>query len=262
MIVLFDKLHFIRFKFTEIEYIIYQRQERFTGSSGILRVIYHRRIPAFAQNHFIHTNNGVDRRSDLVRHLREELRFSLARRNSSVNSLFELIVDGILPFKESINEQVNQNNAKYKEQEEEGTQGENVAVNAQAAIDDHNGEVRSIILLGKADGESIIVIIESRKIAFHVRIKIFSLFDIGHMGCRHLIVNVRVVDDVAVLINQEGVSVLIVTVTEDFDEAVKVEINGEDTEEFAPLAVDDLRESNAVETRLIVIVRRGDVETA
>ena len=72
------ELHLARFDFREVEDVIDEVQQRLPGFMRTMRVGTGVFFAALAQDHLVHAEDGVDRRADFVRHVREERALCLA----------------------------------------------------------------------------------------------------------------------------------------------------------------------------------------
>ena len=76
-----DDLHLTGFDLTEVEDIVNDRQERVTCALDVSRVFTDARVDIVTKDHLGHTDDRVHRGSDLMGHVREEVRLCLRSGN-------------------------------------------------------------------------------------------------------------------------------------------------------------------------------------
>ena len=66
-------MHFAGFEFGHIENVINQVKQKLSGRTDIYRILDYLIVDVFTKNHFVKTDDGINRCTDFMAHAREEL---------------------------------------------------------------------------------------------------------------------------------------------------------------------------------------------
>ena len=253
-------LHLAALDLREVQDPIDQGQESTARILDIHGIFADRRILAFPEDHFIHTDHGIDGGTDLMTHLSQEVGFRLTGRGGFFDGFLQLPVH----FRLGTDNLIDQDDDRDDDRKDRKAVGSGIEQLIQEDAgpfpDKDHGEARILVRCDHGTPADPVVVREGTQFIFLIRIGgvVGRILHIYFPVNGHLILGIRVVDDISVGIHQEDILVLRIGLTEDVDDLVHVKIDTEDSQVFPVLTVYDTGNGDTVISGLLIVVGGGN----